>query len=551
MPRNKMDNKFKEQKHTLEQGAVILLITAVLVKIIGALFKIPLSSSYCLGDLGFGYFSAAYDLINPFTILSISGLPVAVSKLVAENQNDNNSDSSKIFFISRKVFLWFGVVVFFVSLALVFPFTYATDSSGSTIYCFLAIIPSFLFYCVLASYRGYFEGITNMMPPAVSSLIEAFSKLVLGFSFAFITVRLTKNPLFAAATALFGITLGTVFSTLYLHTRFKKLGISYDKSYKYDNKLVKQIVSIALPIALCSFAASVVGLVDAITVRWQLNSLFESDFLYFNKFFSKIISEIPSDTVVDSNILSTVVYGIRSKAYTIYNIVPSLTAFLGVSAIPHISKAYCYGDTTSIIKHISKLLKYTSVICLPAGIGIIALNKNIMILLYGNTASSELGGKMLLLYGVAMFFTGLALVLVNVLQGLGLQKRALLNVAIGVVFKIVLNLFLCDQPVLNIQGSVISTVVCYILIFTLNIISLKKAIGVVPQITNIFLKPLLASIICCSVAFLIVNIKNSAIYICFSLCVAILIYVFLTFVLKVFSKEELAELPLIDKLFNH
>ena len=72
-----------------------------------------------------------------------------------------------------------------------------------------------------------------------------------------------------------------------------------------------------------------------------------------------------------------------------------------------------------------------------------------------------------------------------------------------------------------------------------------------PQITNIFLKPLLASIICCSVAFLIVNIKNSAIYICLSLCVAILIYVFLTFVLKVFSKEELAELPLIDKLFNH
>ena len=148
MPKNKMDNKIKEQKHTLEQGAVILLITAILVKIIGALFKIPLSSSYCLGDLGFGYFSAAYDLINPFTILSISGLPVAVSKLVAENQNDNNSDSNKIFFISRKVFLWFGIIVFFVSLVLVFPFSYATDSSSSGIYCFLAIIPSFLFYCV-------------------------------------------------------------------------------------------------------------------------------------------------------------------------------------------------------------------------------------------------------------------------------------------------------------------------------------------------------------------------------------------------------------------
>ena len=92
MQKSKMNNNLKEQKHTLEQGAVILLVTAILVKITGALFKIPLSSSFCLGDLGFGYFSAAYDLINPFTILSISGLPVAVSKLVAENNDDENND---------------------------------------------------------------------------------------------------------------------------------------------------------------------------------------------------------------------------------------------------------------------------------------------------------------------------------------------------------------------------------------------------------------------------------------------------------------------------
>ena len=550
MQNNKMNNYFKEQKHTLEQGAVILFITAILVKMTGALFKIPLSSSYCLGDLGFGYFSAAYDLINPFTILSISGLPVAVSKLVAENHDDDNASSSRIFFVSRKVFLWFGILAFIISLALVFPFTYATDSSGYSIYCFLAIIPSFLFYCVLAAYRGYFEGITNMIPPAISSLIEAFSKLFLGFSLAFVTVKVTQNPLYAAAAALFGITLGTVFSTFYLHIRFKKLEISFDKNYRYDDAFVKEIVAIALPIALCSFAASVVGLVDAITVRWQLGSLFRSDFSYFINLFKDIISELSAETNVDSNTLSTIIYGIRSKAYTIYNIIPSLTAFLGVSAIPHISKAFNLDDRVSLIKHITKLLKYTSVICLPAGLGIIALNSEIMSLLYGDTASSAFGGKMLFIYGFAMAFSGVALVLVNVLQGLGLQKRALLNVAIGVALKIAFNLILCDVVILNIYGSVISTAVCYIAIFVLNIITLKKAIGIIPQILNVFLKPLLAAIICCGVAFLIVNIDDSLFFILLSLCFAIIIYAFLILNLRVFSLEELEELPLINKFLS-
>ncbi len=545
-----MNNKIKEQKHSLEQGAVILLITAIFVKIIGALFKIPLASSYCLGDLGFGYFSAAYDLINPFTILSISGLPLAVSKLVAENSGKNNILSNKIFFISRKLFLGFGILAVIISLAIVFPFVSITDASGKSIYCFLAIIPAFLFYCILASYRGYFEGIRNMIPPAVSSLIEALSKLCLGFTFAFITIKITNSPLFAAAAALLGITLGTVLSTVYLHLRFKTLGVDYEKSYRYDSSLAKQIIAISLPIALCSFAASVVGLVDAITVRWQLNGMIGSDFSYFSNIFGEIITELADGEKVDNYTLSTLLYGIRSKAYTIYNIIPTLTAFLGVSAIPHISEAFSVGDHSTLIKHITKLLKYTSVVCMPAGIGIIALNGEIMSLLYGNTASSVLGGEMLLVYGVATIFSGIALVLVNILQSLGYHKKALFNIAVGICLKIVLNLVLCNIPIFNIHGSVISTAICYIVIFILNIFSLKKEIGIVPQVINVFLKPLIAAFVCCGFAFLIVNIKNSVLLILISVLVAVLVYTVLIFVLRIFSREELAELPLLKKFLD-
>lgn len=545
--------KFGEQKHTLEQGAAILLITAVLVKLIGALFKIPLSSDYCLGDLGFGYFSAAYDLINPFLILSISGLPVAVSKIVSENFSVDNSDfSNKTFYISRRLFLLLGLSAAVIALIAVFPFTRATDSSGDGLYCFLAIIPSFVFYCLSASYRGYFEGITNMTPPAVSNLIEALSKLLLGFSFAFITVHITGNSALAGAAALFGITLGTAFSTLYLHISFKKLRIRCNTTYKYDSKLAKKIMAIAIPIALCSFSTSVVGLIDGITVRWQLNAMFGADYSYFSNLFADVINEFSADNgaEIGAATLPTLLYGIRSKAYTVYNIIPTLTAFLGVSAVPHIARDFQSKDRQSLITHITKVLKYTSVISIPAGIGFIALNKEIIALLFGEGAASVVGGRMLFLYGIATVFSGVGLVLVNVLQGLGQQNKALCNVAIGVSVKIVFNLLLSAVPSFNVYGAVISTVLCYIVIFILNILALKKVLGILPQINNIFLKPVIAAFICCLAAVLVVNLGNSSLYIVLSILVAVLIYVILMLLLKVFSREELAELPIVNKFFK-
>ena len=94
-----------DKKQTFEQSALILLLSAILSKLIGALFKIPLSSDFCLGDLGFGYFSSAYDLISPILLLSVSGLPVAVSKLVSECiSSDKKDEAEKTFKISRILF---------------------------------------------------------------------------------------------------------------------------------------------------------------------------------------------------------------------------------------------------------------------------------------------------------------------------------------------------------------------------------------------------------------------------------------------------------------
>lgn len=530
---------FKSKKQTLEQGALILVLSAILSKIIGALFKIPLSSEFCLGDFGFGHFSAAYDFVNPFILLSVSGLPVAVSKLVSEyNYSDEKGEINKVFTVSRKLFALAGFAVLTVSLILILILIGLTDKKDS-LYCFIAIVPSFLFCFVASSYRGYFEGLTNMIPPAVSALIESLSKLVLGFSFAIVAVKLTSNAALGGAAALFGVTLGTVFSCLYLHLSYKKNGIK-DKNLKInqteDKLLLKKIAVIAFPIALYAFSGSIVGLVDSITVRAQLEGLNES----LGNIYSTLLNE-GAENLVESD-LPTILYGIRSKGFTLYNIVPTLTAYLGVSAVPYISMAFENGDMSLLQKNSNKVLKLSAFISFPAGIGFMALHKGIMFLLFGESVSSRIGGNMLLFFGIAAAFSGVAVVMGNILQAVGKQNKALVNVAIGVAVKLIFNLILCGNPEVNIYGSAISTALCFAVVFVLNYISLKVELKGI-KIKSDILKILLAAFLCGISAYWVSLANNSVVFTVLAILAAVAVYMIFILLLKPFSKEEIADLP--------
>lgn len=536
-------------KQNFEQGALILLFAALLSKLISALFKIPLSSNFCLGDLGFGYFSAAYDLISPIILLSISGLPVAVSKLISEyNIRENGSEINKVFHISRRLFLLVGIAMSFASAVLILVIA-VTNGWSDGYFCFLAIIPTLIFSALASAYRGYFEGVENMLPPALSSLVEALCKLILGFGLALVTVKTTENVALAAAAALSGITLGGFFSCLYLHIRFKKgenIG-RLCKTEAFDNlNLIKSVVLIALPIALYSFSGSVVGLIDSITVRWQLSNLLSADYDNFKNMFSEAFGELGTD--IKDTVIPTFLYGIRSKAYTLYNIVPTLTVFLGVSAVPHITKAVKDGDRLLVEKNCLKAIKLSLFCSFPAGIGLAALCKEIMYLLYGKSASSDVAGKLLFIFGIAAAFSGAALVMGNVLQGLGKQNTALINVGCGVLAKIILNLILCSVPSINIYGSAFSTAACFILIFALNLFSLRKALGKTFPIYITVIKFLICSLLCGLTAFLVALIGENVLITILAILSAVAVYMLLVVVSKVFKPAEIEEIPLVSKI---
>ena len=548
----------KTQEKGFQQGAFLLLCSAVIVKLIGAIFKIPLSSKYCLGDLGFGYFSSAYDLFTPFYAIAMAGLPVAVSKTVSEySAKGRYNDVRQMLKVSRRVYLAAGLICFLCLAAFVYPFSRLTDSTGEGIYSLFAMTPSVIFCCLMSSYRGYYQGLNNMLPTAVSELLEALCKLILGFGFGFLTVKITGNAALGSAAAIFGITVGTAVSTLYLklYYKFKGDGFSTEQvsgSLKADSgkTAVKALVMIAVPVALASLAGNIALIIDALTVRRQLGALDENSLNIIRGMYAYSVADYnkTAATPITNGELSALLYGIRGKAYTLFNLVPTLTTVIGVSAVPVLSGLNAEKDYTALNRNLNSALKLTSLISIPAGVGLCVASDRIMKLLYDSAASVEIGAPLLKVFGIAAIFAGTAIPLTGVLQAIGKQKAALINIAAGAAAKLIIGILTVSVPEINIMGAAVGTLACYAVIFVLHITVLLRSKGISVNIKAVFLKPLVSALICGIAACAVLKIEETFFVTFSAILAAVVVYVICLILLKTLEEDDLSYLPKAEKL---
>ncbi len=531
---------------TLEQGAAILIFSTILVKIISALFKIPLSADYCLGSLGFGYFSAAHDLFVPINMLAISGFPVAISRLVSDYTTKGNSYGVKqVYKVSKRFLFFFGLFGSVLLCLFVFPFVKITDKTGNSIYSMLAVAPSIVFCSIISCYRGYFEGKNNMTPVGISSILESLGKLVFGLGLTLITLRLTGNIVIAAAVAILGISFGALISLIFLHLSFKKekTALGNANSEKTSDALVlRSLIIISIPVVLSSVSGNIVSLIDAITVRWQLNYTVSHNFPVLTEMFGRAIESYNNTALepLSNEALPTFLYGIKSKAFTVYNLVPTFTVLLGVSSVPIISGAVAKCDKSELRSTAYSVIKLGMLVSLPAGLGLMALGRPIMVLLFGG--GSEVGGYMLSIYGLAAIFAGLFMPIISVLQAANLQNIALRNITIGLGVKLIANLVLSSVPEINIYGSVLGTLLCNIVIFALNITALLNFTGRL-NLSFDFLKLLASALFCSGAAIIISHLGLSKPITVLSILAAAIVYFLSVLLLKLFSVNEILQLP--------
>lgn len=547
-----------KKRQSFQHGAAVLLCSAAAVKLIGALFKIPLSSSRCLGDLGFGYFSSAYDLFTPVYTLAMAGLPVAAAKIVAEHAAQGRyADVRRDLKLSRRVYFAAGLAGFLLLLLLIYPYVRITDPSGNSAYSLIAMAPSVFFCFIMSAYRGYYEGLGNMYPTAVSELIEALCKLVLGLGFGFAAVRVTGSVVIAAAAAVFGITVGTACAALYLRLRLKIKGdgISpslYNRAFPPESSglTAKALILIALPVAAASLAGSIPLIADALTVKWQLGVLMEKFPGALREMYSGAIAayEGASLSPLSDSELPTMLYGVRSKAYTLYNLIPALTSVLSVSAVPSAAAYAASGDGNGLRKSVDSVLKWSALISFPAGVGFIAAGGRIMELLYDTEASAEIGGPLLRIFGAAVLFAGPVIPLTGILQAMGKYRTAMINIAAGAAVKILVGAVTVSLPRINILGAALSTLACFFIIFILHITALVSALKSLPDVKTVFLKPLFASVLCGACAFGILRFGDSSFITVLALAVSALVYAAVLIAVKALDESDFSTLPKGEKI---
>lgn len=581
--------QFAKRRHqSFLQGSLILVSATMMVKLIGVFYKIPLAS--ILGGDGMGYFSTAYDLYLPIYSLAMAGLPVAVSRLVAESVASRRfKDTKRLLKIAKKAFTVTGLTAFIIMLVLTYFYLFNQPlrelfnitSDTQSVYAILMISPSILFCCMMAVYRGYYEGLRNMYPTAISQVIEALGKLVIGLGLAYFIKNLcisefeTNGTVFgqiiksngsdatlrelaeivampyAAGGAVLGISIGTALGALYMAVRHKACGdkisaeeIELSPEPTSTKKLLKMLITIAIPIVLGSLVTDIASLVDLTTVKGRLS--------YVMKTNPQVVLDMFGDSITNGLSTSEVpnyLYGCyKGFAYSIYNFVPSITSVMGVSAIPVLCTAWTEKDEKGIRLNIESILRITAMIAIPAGFGITVMSGQILNLLYSTRPGEvAIATPILSILGVTAAFAGLTVPITSMLQAIGKQNVPVKNMAIGVVLKIVVNYILVGIPSINVIGAPVGTAVCYGFIFISNLYCLIKYSKVHPSLRITLVKPFIASFFCAGAAWasygLIYRVTSMKIATVLAIIIACIVYVISLGLLRAIVKEDIIMLP--------
>lgn len=519
----------KKQGQSMLNGAFVLVIATVLVKVIGALYKMPLTA--LIGGVGRGYFNAAYEIYTPVYAIAMAGLPVAVSKLVSQEKAlGNYRDIRIIMKTARRIFLMTGMVATLFLIAISYPYSKFVIKAPDNFASILAIAPSVFFCCCMSSYRGYYEGLSNMVPTGVSQVIEALGKLVLGLSFANVIMKYgitrfkANQPVFGkvveteaealsaiypytAAGAILGVTVGTLLGLGFLMIVSKRKGDSISPLMLREaptplspKTWSKRIIATALPIAAGSLILNVTNLIDTITIRNRLAFALTQNMDIIKGMYA---SQLEASKTLDSDI-ATYLYGAYGSALDFKNLIPTITMTLGISAIPALSAAWATRDRKSVKVTIESVIRITMLISLPAGFGMAVLSNPILGLVYNGTEANDIvsiSADVLTVYGFAIFLFAVSSPVTNMLQAVGRMDVPLKSMVVGAVAKIILNYVLVGNPKININGAPIGSIVCYVIMVAMNVFMLIRITDVKINFKSVFFKPLACSGISCVSAY--------------------------------------------------
>lgn len=543
------------KKQTFLQGTAVLAMATVLVKLMGFLFKVPLNN--IIGEDGFGYFNTAYDVYNVLLMISTTGLPVAMSRMISQAQTlGNHAQIKRIYRTSLYVFLTIGMVGSLGMLFFCRQLSVMVTTNENSWAAIAALAPCVLLICLVSAYRGFFQGQSNMTPTSVSQIFEAVTRLVVGLGLAWLVMKLTGEAAvraqgivlasgetaqdygditLAAGGAILGVTLGSLISVVYLHHKFRQsnqilsLGGGTAKSTR---STMKELLSIAVPITLGSAGLQIINLFDTMIYMRRLTGALQW-----------------TEKMADS------AKGVYNFCQTVFALPCSFIPTITIAVIPAITASLTRKDLAEAKATSESSVRTMALIAMPCAAGLFVMAEPVIRLLCSTYTEDriQLAATMLAILGLTVIFNSLVLLLNAIMQAHGDVVTPVVNMLIGGIIKIIVNYILVGQPNLNIVGAPIGTFICYISITALDLIAMKQHISARPAIFKNIIRPGLASAIMGAATFMVYRVLSNAIsswkLACLlSLAFAVVLYAVLVVFLRCLTYEDCMLLPKGEKI---
>ncbi len=454
-------------RNKLLGGALSLSAAAIIVKIIGVIYKIPLS--YMIGDEGMGYFNSAYTIYGFFYMVLTAGVPKAVAMVVARMDNGLRNNLNVLYRKLVKLFLVLGITVTGAFLLLSGPFSSMIGSKKS-FYTLVAIAPSILFIALASISKGFLNGLSFFKPIAISQVIEAVSKLGLGLLFATVALKLGWALPFAAAFSVLGITIGSLFSMIYLSRYIKRsMPINADTvpiCVSNCKDFIKEIILIAAPLTLSSVVLSISGILDLTLIINGLKSVGYSE---------------DEATALFGNYSTLVV--------PMLNLVSSVLMPISVAALPElVSLNKKDSGEDSVLNSGINIIIFLATPCMLI---YNLFSFDILDLLF-SSSSSVIAAELLSIISPAVILLPLLNLVNTALESQGKIMSSVVSLSVGAVFKFLTTYFLIKNPSVGINAVPIGTVLSYAVSL---IISLTVLSGVTKSVMNGLLRYIILGVI--------------------------------------------------------
>lgn len=433
-----------KQAKSVARGISVLAVTGIVNKVIGVFFSIPLAR--ILGDTGLGLFQTVFPTYNLLLTVSSAGLPVAVSRLVAHYLARNDPRNAKrVFRVALSMLICIGL---FFSLLMLLSNAFLVRLVGveEAAQGFRVIAPCVALVCALSAFRGFMQGQQNMVPTAVSQVVEQVGRVAISLPLAAIGMR--RSMAEGAAGALIGITLVEALALLYMVVRYWLRRSDFDTYQQLSadspvsrKKLMFRLIVISVPITI---SACIIPLSSFIDSALMVNRM--------------VISGLGRDT-------ATALYGIFSgMVIRLINIPTALALAISMSLVPAVSAVKAVEDKAAIRRESTNGIRYAFLIGFPCSIGMSVLAKPILSFFYLETLSSErlqIASELLTVSSLTVVLFMVVQATSSILQGLHKQRIPMYTMIAGVICKIILNYTLIGTPGIDIHGGPFASIVCY------------------------------------------------------------------------------------------